>query len=227
MAENKHNNQEENKIELLNDHLTNASERLANNKKIIFWVVGAVLLVAVLLMSYIFMYKNPRTDESFVALNKVEFNAANDTVAAKEYQKVADEYSNTDGGNVAALSAAQSYYNIGKYQEALKYIKKFSTSDKVLMSNAQILEGDCYVNLKKYPEALEAFDNGIKTADGNDQIVPRAQLKKAVVFDHLKKYAEALECYESIKNEFPTFVPGSGMSLDGYIAREKARLGQK
>ncbi|MBO4965176.1 MAG: tetratricopeptide repeat protein [Muribaculaceae bacterium] len=227
MAENKHNNQEENKIEQLNEHLTNVSERLVNNKKIIFWVVGAVILVAVLLMSYIFMYQNPQNNDSFDAYNKVELSAANDTVAAMGYKKVADQYGNTKGGNVAALSAGESYYNIGKYQEALTYLQKFSTSDKVLMANVQILIGDCYVNLKKYPEALESFDKGISTADGNDQIVPRAQLKKAVVFDHLKKYAEALQCYETIKSEFPNFMPGSGMSLDGYIAREKARLGQK
>lgn len=225
MAENK-NHQDQNQIDALNDFLTSASERIANNKKIIFWVVGAILLVAVFAMSYLFIYKNPRTNDSFAAYSKVQMEAANDTVAAKEYQKVADQYGSHDGGNLAALSAGQSYYNIGKYKEALTSLQKFSTSDKVLMANVQILIGDCYVNLKNYPEALEAFDKGISTADGNDQIVPRAQLKKAVVFDHLKKYAEALGCYEAIKAEYPQFIPGSGMTIDGYIAREKSRLGQ-
>lgn len=218
--------EEQTKIDELNASLTSASEKLANNKKIIFWVVGIVALVGVFAASYLFIYKQPRTNNSFDAYSKVALNALNDTVAAKDYAKVAADYKHTDGGNLAALSAGESYYNIGKYKEALEMLKKFDTTDEVLMANVEILIGDCYVNLKQYPEALEAFDKGIKKGDKNDQIVPRAQLKKAVVFDHLKKYQEALECYEAIKKDYPQFTPGSGMSIDGYIAREKARLGK-
>lgn len=226
MADNKNNSQDQNTIDALNQQLTTASERLANNKKLIFWIVGAVILIAVIIISYLFAFKNPRNTESFNAYGKVALEVANDTVAAKEYAKIADQYGSHGGGNLAALAAGQSYYSIGKYKEALENLKKFSTSDDVLMANVEILIGDCYVNLKNYPEALQAFDKGIKTAGRNEQIVPRAQLKKAVVFDHLKKYNEALECYESIKAEYPNFVPGSGMTMDGYIAREKARLGK-
>ncbi|MCM1291611.1 MAG: tetratricopeptide repeat protein [Prevotella sp.] len=225
MADN-HNQQEQNKIDELNETLTSASERIADNKKVIFWVVGAIVLVAVFVMSYFYFYKNPGNDDSFAAYAKVATTADNDTIAAREYQKVAQKYGSHDGGNLANLAAGQSYYNIGKYKEALECLKKFSTSDKVLMANVDILVGDCYVNLKNYPEALAAFDKGIKAGEGNDQIVPRAQLKKAVVFDHLKKYNEALECYQIIRDEFPQFVPGSGMSIDGYIAREQARIGK-
>ncbi|MBD5201353.1 MAG: tetratricopeptide repeat protein [Bacteroidales bacterium] len=226
MADNKNNSQEQNKIDALNDQLTSASEKLAGNRKIIYWCVGGIVLVAVFIMSYLFFYRNPRTNDSYAAYGKVGLEAANDTVAAKEYAKVAEQFGSAGGGNLAALSAGQSYYNIGKYKEALESLKKFSTSDDVLMSNVEILIGDCYVNLKNYPEALQAFDKGIKTAGTNEQIVPRAQLKKAVVFDHLKKYDEALACYEAVKAQYPNFVPGNGMSIDGYIAREKARLGK-
>ena len=43
MASNDKNPQEEeNRIESLNSHLTSAGEKLADNKKIIYWAVGAV-----------------------------------------------------------------------------------------------------------------------------------------------------------------------------------------
>ena len=88
------------------------------------------------------------------------------------------------------------------------------------------LQGDCYVNLKQYDKALSCFDKAVKKADGNPQIAPRVLLKEANVYDAQKKYADALKCYERIASDFPTFQLGNGMTVEAYIAREKARLGK-
>ena len=69
-------------------------------------------------------------------------------------------------------------------------------------------------------------DEAISRADRNPQIVPRVLLKKANIYDAQKKYADALKCYETLKTEYPEFRLGSGMSVDAYIEREKARLGK-
>lgn len=218
---------EETGIDQLNSTLTHAGEHIANNKKIIYWTVGAIVLVAVFIMSYYFIYKNPRNNSAWEAYAKVEQTAqGNDSIAAVEYKKIADKYGNTAAGNVSALEAGTRLYNLGKYEEAAKYLKKFDTDDDVLLSNSLILTGDCYVNLKKYPEAIDCFKKGIKEANGNDQIVPRALLKMAVVYDEQKKYDQALGCYEQIASEYPEFQPGTGMSIEGYVAREQARLGK-
>lgn len=218
---------EETGIDQLNSTLTHAGEHIANNKKIIYWTVGAIVLIAVFIMSYFFIYKNPRTNSAWEAYAKVEQTAAgNDSIAAAEYKKVADKYGNTDAGNVAALEAGTRLYTLGKYEDAAKYLKKFDTDDEVLMANALILTGDCFVNLKKYPEAIDYFKKGVSEAKGNDQIVPRALLKMAVVYDEQKKYDQALTCYEQIASEYPDFQPGTGMSVEAYIAREQARLGK-
>lgn len=218
---------EETGIDQLNSTLTSAGEKLANNKKIIYWTVGAIVLVGVFIMGYFFIYKNPRTNAAWEAYDKVEQTAAgNDSIAAVEYKKVADKYGNTNAGNVAALDAGQSLYRLGKYEDAAKYLKKFDTSDEVLGANVLILTGDCLVNLKKYDEAIGYFKKGIKAANGNDQIVPRALLKMAAVYDEQKKYDQSLSCYEQIFADYPDFQPGSGMSIEAYIAREEARLGK-
>ena len=51
--------------------------------------------------------------------------------------------------------------------------------------------------------------------------------KQANVYDAQKKYKEALGCFKQIKQAFPNFRFGNGMSVDAYIAREEARIGQK
>lgn len=219
--------EEENAIEKLNDNLTSASQKIAENKKVIFWVLGGIAIVAAFVLSYFFIYRNPHLNKAFEAYNQVEIAAmGNDSVAAAGYKKVADDYSGTDAGKLAALSAAETYYNQGKYKEAVAYLDKFSSSEPVLEANAIVLKGDCYVNLKQYDKALEAYGKALKAANKNPQIAVRVLLKEANIYDAQKKYADALKCYETIKAEYPSYELGNGVSVDAYIARENARLGK-
>lgn len=228
MAENKNNPQQEsNTVDALNDRLTSAGERIANNRKPLLWIIGVILLIAAFVIGYVFIYRNPRLNEAAEAYSKVEMQTlGNDSVAAGEYAKVADKYSSTDSGNLAALAAAESYFNMGQYQKAIDYLKKFSTKEKVLSANAEVLLGDCYVNLKKYDDAISSYQSAVRKADGNPQIVPRVLLKEANVFDEQKKYDKALECYVTIYKDYPQFQLGNGLSIETYIEREKARLGK-
>lgn len=225
MASQNNNQQDETAIDKMNTQLTAAGDKIANNKKIIFWIVGAILVVAVFIMSYLFIYRNPRNEKAFEAYNKVELQPfVSDSVAAAQYKQIADQYGSCDAGELAALSAGISLYNEGNYAEAAEYLSKFSSDDAVLNSNALVLIGDCYVNLKKYDEAIDAYQKAVRKADGNSQIVPRVLLKEANVYDEQKKYDKALECYTTIKNDFPEFQLGNGMGIEAYIARENARL---
>lgn len=224
---NKNDVEEQNAIDKLNTNLGAASEKIAQNKKIILWVVGIVVIIAAMILSYVFFFKNPRINKAFEAYNEVEIKAqGNDSIAALEYKKVADQYGSSDAGNLAALSAAEAYYNQGKYKEAVAYLEKFSTSEPVLAANALALTGDCYVNLKQYDKALDYFQKALNKADKNPQIAPRVLLKEANVYDEQKKFDKALGCYEQIKKDYPAFAMGNGMDIDAYIAREQARLGK-
>ena len=82
------------------------------------------------------------------------------------------------------------------------------------------------MNLKKYDEAISAYQQAVRKADGNPQIVPRVLLKEANVYDEQKKYDKALECYTIIKKDYSDFRLGNGVDIDAYIARENARLGK-
>ena len=232
-SDNKHQeNQDQNAIENLNSHLTSAGERIANNKKIIWWVVGIIAVAACFVLSYLFIYRNPRLQNSWSAYNKVllqvQKGELTDSASATAYQKVADEFSNTDAGSCAALAAAEAFYDQRKFDEAIKYLENFSTSEPVLEAQSRVLLGDCYVNkgAANYGNAIDAYEQAISKADKNPQIVPMVLIKEANVYDAQKKYDKALECYERLKAEYPQFQFGNGMTVEGFIAREKARLGK-
>lgn len=219
--------EEQSTIDKLNANLGSASEKIAENKKIIFWVCGGLAVIAAFVLSYLFIYRNPKLNKADEAFNQVEISSmGSDSIAAAEYKKVADNYGGTSPGANAALAAAESYYTLGQYKEALACLDKADISEPVLSANAIVLKGDCYVNLQKYDDALDCFKKAVGKADKNPQIVPRVLLKEVSVYEAQKKYDKALECLEQIKNEYPMFKPGNGIDIDAYIAREKARLGK-
>lgn len=226
MASHKDNHQDETAIDRMNSHLTDAGSHIANNKKLIFIVVGVILVVAAFVLSYLFIYKNPKMEKAFEAYNGVETQAFNDSTASAQYMEVADRYKGDTAGKLAALSAGEALYNQGRYEEAAEYLKRFSSKDDVLESNALVLTGDCYVNLENYDEAIKYYQKAVKKADRNPQIVPRVLLKEANVYDAQGNYGKALECYQQIKNDYPEFQLGNGMEMDAYIARELARMGE-
>ena len=85
----------------------------------------------------------------------------NDSVALAKYQQVAADHG-YDAGNLANLNAAIILYKEGKYEEAISYLKNYSASESVIGASAKSLEGDCYVNLKQYPQAIDCFKQAVK-----------------------------------------------------------------
>lgn len=167
------NEQEQNAIDNLNSHLTQAGEKVANNKKIIYWALGIIVAIAACCAAYIWLYKVPQTKNSQNAYDQVEAKAmGNDSIAAVEYAKVADKYSSTDAGNLAALQAAVSYYHLGKYNETVKYLDKFNSKDDLMQAQAEVLLGDANVNLKKYDDAINAYNAALRLESGNEQVAP-------------------------------------------------------
>ena len=239
MASNRNTEERASVVENLDSHLTKAGQKVANNKKIIYICVGVIACAAAFVLSYLFIYRNPRLQNSWEAYNKVllmqqKDMTANDSIIAEQYQNVATNFSGTPAANVAALAAAEYFYNEKKYDRAIKLIDGLGLSEPVLEAQAKALLGDCYVNLEagkekgdskgNYDKALAAYDKAIKIADGNPELVPLYLIKKANVYSHLGQYDKSLACYEEIRDRYPRYNFGNG--IDYYIEREKALAGK-
>lgn len=230
MASNK-NREEASVVENLDSHLTKVGQKVANNKKIIYISVGVIAVVAAFVLSYLFIYRNPRLQNSWAAYNKVllmqqKGEIANDSIAALKYQEVSTNFSSTPAGNVAALAAAEAFYNTKSYDKAIHLLEKIDLSDPVLESQSKALLADCYVNKKAYDQALKSLDSAIKIADGNPELVPGYLIKKANIFNYQKSYDKSLACYEEIKAKYPQYTIANGLDIDFYIEREKAFAGK-
>jgi len=131
---------------------------------------------------------------------------------------IAKEYKFTSTGNLALYSAGICYLHLGQFQEAIKFLDKYSKKDKVLGSLAIGATGDAYVELgdtdkgvAKYLEAANYANNSFNT--------PIFLMKAGELYELNNKYSEALKLYERIENEYPESTEGT--TIEKYIARVK------
>jgi tetratricopeptide (TPR) repeat protein len=79
---------------------------------------------------------------------------------------IAANFSGTDAGNLANYYAGISYLNTKKYDEAIKYLESFKSSDAVLSTLAMGALGDANAQKNKLDQALSYY---VKAADNDKE----------------------------------------------------------
>ncbi len=214
-------------IEELNESLSGIEKKVEDNKKMIVWVVAAIVAIAAIILGYVYLIQNPNMEKAKTEIAKadVDYTMGQDSIALNEYMAVADNYSN-DASNRAGLNAAIILYKQGKYEDAIKYLNKFDAAGTIVGPASQALLGDCYVNLQKYDDAVKYFDKAISLAGENELYTPLFILKKATVLREQQKYAEEAELLQTIKDKYPNFIMGYQVDVDKYLERAKAQAGK-
>jgi tetratricopeptide (TPR) repeat protein len=136
----------------------------------------------------------------------------------KGFEEIADEYSLTPSGNLARYYLGISYLRIGKYEEAIEQLEKFSTDDIILSSVAIGAMGDANMELNKPDEAIKYY---LKAADKNSNtFTSPIYLKKAATAQESKgNYADAIKIYERIQKEYSKST--EARDIEKFITRAK------
>lgn len=226
MAKNK-TEQTNNAIDNLNDTLTGFGAKVQQNQKIIFMIVGILAVVVLGVIVYIYAFREPgiQAADEAVSVADTQLALGNDSIALEEYKKVVDKYG-YDAGNRAALQAAILLYDKQEYQEAIDYLKKFTTDSKVAGPAAYALEGNCYVNLGKYDEAVSSFKKAISESDDNPAYTPFFMQKLATVYRGQGNYKAEAEVYGEILKKYPAYGSSQGIDIEKYLDRAKIQAGQ-
>ena len=211
-------------IDELNESLSGIEKKVEENKKMIVWVLRAIVAIAVIILGYVYLIQEPNFENAKTEIAQADSKLAlgQDSIALEAYKAVADSYSN-DAANRAGLNAGIILFQQGKYEEAINYINKFDAEGVLVGPASQSLIGDCYVNLEKYDEAVKYFDKAISLAGDNDLYTPLFILKKATVLREQGKFAEEAKALEIIKNKYPNFVTGYRVDVDKLIERANAQ----
>ena len=214
----------------LDETASKTEDWVAKNQKIIIGLVAGIAVAAIGYLSYQKFIASPKQEEAasemFVAQQNFE-KAVNGVSSDSLFKlslngsegkfgfiKIADEYSGTDAGNLANYYAGMAYLNTGKFDEAIKYLGDFKSSDVILSALAKGAIGDAYSQKNQQKEALDYY---VKAAESNknDFTTPRFLLKAGKAALTLGQKEDALKYFTDIKENFDTTPESS--SVDGLI----------
>lgn len=214
-------------IDDINDSLTGIGVKVQKNSGAIMWACIILAAVVAAALIYIYAVRQPGIQKANDAIGQADFTLlmGNDSLALEEYKAVANDYG-YDAGNRAKLNAAILLYQKADYKEALEMLKDYSAKEAIIGANAYSLEGDCYVNLKEYDNALGCYDKAIKQSDDNPYFTPAFMMKKANVYRELKNYKAEAETYRQLIDKYPTYGDQIGTDMEKYLRRAEIQAGE-
>lgn len=173
-----------------------------------------VLGVLVLLAGAFAFYKYNQADKNAQAqaemynavflFEKDSFNLAlkGDGKESIGLQEIADEYSGTQAGKLAAFYAGLIYLKQGKFQEAIDYLDNYESEDGLYQARSWSLIGDAYSELNDLDNSIKYYKKASEYK-ANEQITPGYLMKLGLAYELNKDWKNAAEAYNRIVQEFP------------------------
>ena len=205
------------------EQTVSATEQFYNeNKKAIWGIVAAVLVIGLGILAYNKFIYQPKCVEAMQQCYPAEMSFQNG-----EY----DLALNGDGNNLGFADIIADYgskagkavylyagiceLQLGNNEEALSYLKKYKGKEPILAARAKACEGDAYVALGDYNAAVRAYKAAVDCAD--NMFAAGYLVKEGSAYEALGQKAEALACYKAVENDYPQSI--EAYDIAKYIAR--------
>jgi len=150
-----------------------------------------------------------RMDSARLALQGDNINAG--------FLKIMSKYGGTKAANLASFYAGCSYMKLGDFNNAVKYLKDFSTPALQVQARTYGLLGDAYSELNKKDEAVVAYKKAGTVSDKDELISPEYLFRAGYLYESMGKNKEAIEMYQIIKDKYPN--SQRGYDVDRYLGR--------
>ncbi len=136
------------------------------------------------------------------------------------FQQILSKYSSTPAGNVSNLYAAISYMQLGKFDDAIKYLDDFSPKGDIAPTLKYGLLADAYSEKKDFSKALKYYKDAANA--GTIEDLKAMYLKRFGQLSELQNDPNAaLEAYNEIKAKYP--MTNDSRDIEKFIARAEAK----
>jgi predicted negative regulator of RcsB-dependent stress response len=205
------------------------------NGKAALIAVAAIVLIIAGYFSYRSFISSPREEKASTAIargqeyfNSEQFDIAlnGDSAGYVGFVKIATDYSSTKAGNLAKLYAGLSYAQLGKWQDAVKYLEDYSPAKDAIVSPAAIQAlGNAYAHVGQVDKAISKLKDAASKADAkakdgvNNSLSPTFLLQAAQLLESQKKQDEALKIYQDIKKKYTNSMLVQSNEINKYIER--------
>jgi tetratricopeptide (TPR) repeat protein len=136
-----------------------------------------------------------RMDSARLALNGDNINYG--------FLKVIARYGGTRAANLASFYAGSCYLKLGDFNNAVKYLKDFSTSVQILQERDYGLLADAYSELNRKEEAAEQYKKAGTYFEKDELFSPEYLFRSGYLYESMGKTQEAITMYRMIKDKYP------------------------
>jgi tetratricopeptide (TPR) repeat protein len=150
-----------------------------------------------------------RMDSARLALNGDNINYG--------FLKVISRYGGTKAANLATFYAGSCYMKLGDFNNAVKYLKDFSTSVQILQERDYGLLADAYSELNRKEEAAEQYKKAGTYFEKDQLFSPEYLFRSGYLYESMGKTQDAIAMYKLIKDKYPQ--SQRGLEIDKYLAR--------
>ena len=205
------------------EHTVSSTEKFFSEHGKLVWSVlaGLVIIGLAILLYNKFIYQR-QCEEAMEQAYPAEqsFQAGEYEIALNGdgnnlgFADLIDNYG-AKAGKAVYFYAGVCELNLGNFDSAVSYLKKYKGKEPVLAARAKACEGDAYVGLQNYKAAVDCFE---KAASISDNVFAAGYLMKAgLAYEALGDKASALACYNKIEDMYPQSVEAYDISAS--IAR--------
>ncbi len=212
------------------DEAITASEAfLIKYKNVMLGSVAAVVIIVCGFLGYRHFISEPKEQKASEAIFRGEqyFGADNyeaalngDSLGYAGFIKLADEFSGTAAGNLANAYVGICYAQLGKYEDATKYLDKFSADDQLVAPAVIGTLGNCYAQMGQLDKAAATLLKAANRAESNS-LSPVYLIQAGQILEKQGKNAEAIEAYKQVKTKYPNSF--QAMDIDKYIERASVK----
>jgi tetratricopeptide (TPR) repeat protein len=214
-------------FENIEESLTKAEEFIVNNQKVLTTIVGILVVLILAFFGLNRYYLQPKNQEAqqqiypaqhyfqVDSLNKALYGDGN----SLGFVDIAKDYSITKAGKLANYYAGICFLKKGDFNQAIKYLSKFSSDDQLIAPMAKGALGDAYLSLGNKDKAVSLYMEAANMRN-NDFTSPMFLLKAGEVYEDMGNYNEAISAFNKIKTDY--FKSLEAKDIEKYIARATA-----
>ncbi len=182
------------------------------NKSRIFTYAGVAVVIVALAVFYIYHNKEQNQAaavqlakvmplyDSGAFLEAIEGQAGTDIMGLK---KIVENYGGTENGESAKIFLANSYNNLGKYDDALKYYKDYDGSIKLYEASALAGQAGIYAYKNDFAKAGDLYRKASRVSD-SDVLNSDYLLHAGINYLSAGKNDEAKEVLDKLKKDYNT-----------------------
>ena len=127
---------------------------------------------------------------------------------------IIENYSGTPAANLSFYYSGVSYYNLEKFDLAIKNLSSFESNDDILSALAMSTIGDSFIQLNQLEDGLNYFEKALSNANDNSFIKPIILLKSGNIALALNKKSKARNYFQQIKDDFPESQQASTIEIN-------------